>query len=115
VADELGASILVEWVDSPGIEKASLSGNIIAWQAQSDRAVNAALAAINLMAERLTRAVDEMEDSLCPNEIEVEFGIKLDAQTGALLAKAGAEAQMRVKYKWVTKEPSVVAPAPGQG
>ncbi|MEU4219717.1 CU044_2847 family protein [Actinoplanes sp. NPDC026623] len=35
-----------------------------------------------------------------PDEIEVEFGIKLTAQAGAVLAKASTEAHFKVKLTW---------------
>lgn len=38
-----------------------------------------------------------------PDEIEVEFGIKLDTEIGAFIASAGLEAHYRVAMKWKNK------------
>lgn len=38
-----------------------------------------------------------------PDEIEVEFGIKLDTEIGAFVASAGLEAHYRVSMKWQNK------------
>ena len=35
-----------------------------------------------------------------PTTVELEFGIKLDAEAGALVARAGAEASFNVKLIW---------------
>ncbi len=35
-----------------------------------------------------------------PTEVEVEFGIKLNAEAGALIAKTGAEANCKVTLNW---------------
>ena len=37
-----------------------------------------------------------------PDEVEVEFGIKLGGQMGALIAKASTEANFIVKLKWAS-------------
>src|SRR5208337_1411091 len=35
-----------------------------------------------------------------PTEVEVEFGIKLDVEAGALIAKTGAEGNVKVTLNW---------------
>jgi hypothetical protein len=35
-----------------------------------------------------------------PDDIEVEFGIQLNAEFGAVVAKGGAEANFRVRMQW---------------
>lgn len=35
-----------------------------------------------------------------PTELELEFGIKLTAETGAILASAGTEAHLKVTLTW---------------
>ena len=37
-------------------------------------------------------------------QVEIEFGVKLDYEAGALLAKAGAEGSISVKLTWERKE-----------
>lgn len=36
-----------------------------------------------------------------PDEVELEFGLKIDAAAGTLIAQAGAEANFIVKFKWL--------------
>ncbi|MGI5324855.1 CU044_2847 family protein [Actinomadura nitritigenes] len=40
------------------------------------------------------------DDVLRPDEVEVEFGLKLNAEVGAVLAKASAEGSLVVKLRW---------------
>lgn len=35
-----------------------------------------------------------------PDEVAVEFGVKLNAETGAVIAKAATEANFRINLKW---------------
>jgi hypothetical protein len=35
-----------------------------------------------------------------PDEVEVEFGVKLNAETGAVIAKAATEANFKINLKW---------------
>lgn len=39
-----------------------------------------------------------------PDEIEVEFGLKLSAEAGAIVAAAGAEANYKVTLTWKREE-----------
>jgi len=41
----------------------------------------------------------ELKD-LSPNEVSVQFGVKLNAETGAILAKAGGEVSFNVTLSW---------------
>ncbi|NUR84990.1 MAG: hypothetical protein HOY71_12980 [Nonomuraea sp.] len=38
--------------------------------------------------------------SIGPDEVELEFGVKLNAETGAVIAKAAAETHMTVRLTW---------------
>lgn len=44
--------------------------------------------------------IKAMNEVVRPDEFEIQLAIKLDAEAGAVLAKAGAEAQMQVTMKW---------------
>ena len=54
-----------------------------------------ALQTVRPTAERVLAAVD-----LAPDQKEIEFGIKLNAEAGALIAKTSAEAHFTVKLTW---------------
>jgi hypothetical protein len=35
-----------------------------------------------------------------PDEVAIEFGVKLNAETGAVIAKAATEANFKINLKW---------------
>ena len=50
-------------------------------------------------------AAEAMVDRLCslatpPDELSIDFGIKLSAETGAVIAKASTEANFSISLKW---------------
>jgi hypothetical protein len=49
--------------------------------------------------------------SLSPDDITVEFGIRMDAKVGGVIVRAGMEANMTVTLHWSKS----VAPAPDDG
>ena len=55
---------------------------------------------IRATAYHVAQTMDGLEDRVRPGEAEVEFGITLDAEAGAMLAKASTGAQIKVKPKW---------------
>ncbi len=38
--------------------------------------------------------------SLAPDEVEIEFGVKLSAEAGALIARTAADAHLTVRLSW---------------
>jgi hypothetical protein len=46
------------------------------------------------------------DEALRPDEVEIEFGIKLNATAGAVIAKSSIEGHLVVKLKW-TREPDL--------
>ncbi len=40
------------------------------------------------------------DDVLDPDDVEIEFGVKLNAAAGAVIAKTSAEGHLTVKLKW---------------
>lgn len=98
--------ILVEWSDDSGIQKAGRGGEMLAeMQQQSEIAINRAMGIIHYMAHKVTKTMQSIEDKARPDEAEVDFGITLDAQAGALLSSAGVGAQLTVKLKWTIEQP----------
>ncbi len=41
-----------------------------------------------------------------PDELEITFGVKLDAQMGAVIARTGVEGQLEVKLTWKSERSS---------
>ncbi|WP_445150430.1 CU044_2847 family protein [Baekduia sp. Peel2402] len=47
-------------------------------------------------------AVVETFRAMAPDEIEVEFGLEVDAEAGVVFAKSGAKAHFTVSLKWTS-------------
>ncbi len=88
--------ILVEFAPRSGVRAVALSPADLA--KKSAEALDAAMGTIKKMARRVSALHDEMPHEF--SEIEIEFGVKLDVEAGALLAKAGGEASLNVTLTW---------------
>jgi hypothetical protein len=91
------APVLVEFAPRPGVQQVALTPADMA--EKSEKALDSAMNTIHQMAGRVSAALDTLAEHR-PNEVEVEFGLKLDAEAGALIAKAGIEASVNVKLTW---------------
>jgi len=93
-----GAPIMVELVAAPGqaVPMALTTPQDLA--KVSDEAMQSAMNTIHQMARRLTTATKDL--AIPPSKVELEFGLKLTGETGALIAKAGGEAALKVKLTW---------------
>jgi hypothetical protein len=69
-------------------------------EAATNRFENA-IQQIKPAAEAVLQTFQEMNT---PNEIALEFGIKFNANAGAIFASAGSEATFKVVLKWVNKK-----------
>ena len=96
-----GGSILVE-VDEPepegGVVRAARPGEIAARAGQT---LEDALEKIKPAAQAIIANLRGLHDA--PDEVGVEFGIKLSAAAGAFIASAGVEANYKVTLKWAKK------------
>ncbi len=95
VIDE-DAPVLVDFTPGPGIREVAFSADDAAKKAA--QALDGAMNTIYHMARRVSAATQAL--AAPPSEVEVAFGIKLDAEAGALIAKAGVEASISVKLTW---------------
>jgi Trypsin-co-occurring domain 1 len=68
------------------------------------QSLEAALQKIKPAASAVVSALRDLADS--PDEIKVEFGVKLSAKAGAILASADAEANYKVTLSWKSKSSS---------
>jgi len=95
-------TVLVEADDSiPAAGQARVStGGILTEKAS--KAFDAALAGIRPIASSVMQQVVEAVTDA--REIEVEFGFKLTADAGVILAHTGAEGHFKLSIKWV-REP----------
>jgi len=46
------------------------------------------------------QTIQDMDTAIRPSEFEIQLAIKLNAETGAIITKLGAEAQLQVKMLW---------------
>jgi hypothetical protein len=91
--------ILVDFTVGPGLKQVALSPAELA--RKSAEAIDSAMNTIHVMASRVISSVNDIVER--PSQFEVTFGIKFDAQTGAIIAKAGMEASINVKLTWQEK------------
>src|SRR5688500_11790856 len=90
--------ILVEFAPVPGVRSVSLSPKDAIEKSQE--AIEWALKSIRGMAKKTAKAIKEIPITERPGTIAVEFGLKLTAEGGAVLAKAGVEAGINVTMTW---------------
>jgi hypothetical protein len=103
-----GGSVVVEVEAEPGLERASVPSGVLR------KATTTFEHALSEVRTAAAAALAQFRD-LGPDEVELKFGVKLDAQAGAVIARTGLQGQFEVKLKWV-REPSTedTAEEPGQ-
>ena len=93
-----GEPILVQFSEARGMQPVSLSGEDLA--EKSAEALNKAMGTIREMAERVVDTIQDINLADRPAQVEVEFGLTLDAEAGALIAKVSTQAGFKVKLVW---------------
>jgi len=96
MSHEADAPILVEFDIPPGVRQVKLSTENLA--EKSAEALDGAMSTLRQLAQRFHETVDALAGH--PSETELSFGIKLEAEAGALIAKVGGEATIGVKLTW---------------
>lgn len=93
---ESGARVMVE-ADGhqPGAQLVSRGGNSLV---QAGRTLDEALQGIRSAAESALTVF--REGPLQPDGVELEFGVKLTAEAGAVIAKTAVEGHLTVKLSW---------------
>ncbi len=94
---EDGGTILVE-VDVPeemGMVPAARGGEVVH---RAQQTFEAAVGKIRPAAQVIIGKLRTLHDP--PDEIEVEFGLKMSAEAGAIVAAGGVEANYKVKLTW---------------
>ena len=103
-----GGSILVE-VDEPH-DSPAVRGHPAASLPPLAESLEGVLARLGPVARALVSQVRELTDS--PQEIEIEFAVKLSADARIVVARAGGEANFRILLKW-RRPPDVLPPSGG--
>jgi hypothetical protein len=96
---EQGGSVLVEVAESaagPAVRGLGKDQPTVAERA--GKTFEEATAAVTPAARSLIARFRSMDDP--PDEIGIEFGVQLSAQTGAFIASAAAAANFRVSLTW---------------
>ena len=93
--------ILVELTPTAGVRSVSISPTDMI--EKSKEAMDHAMKSIRGMAKKTVRTIKEIPISERPTTISVEFGLKLNAEGNAVVAKAGMEATLNVTMTWENK------------
>jgi hypothetical protein len=94
-----GGSVVIEVDDPPGTPVTRGLGKAGSTLVEkSDKTFEDATAAVTPAARSLIARLRAMDDA--PDEVGIEFGVQLSAQTGAFIASMGAEANFKVSMTW---------------
>ncbi|GAA3470042.1 CU044_2847 family protein [Nonomuraea roseola] len=89
-----GGALYVEVPErSAGTRRVSRTGEVI------DASVESLQAALRPIGEAATAALDVFRRS-SPDEVELEFSVKLNAEAGAMIAKTCGEGHIQVRLAW---------------
>ena len=102
--------ILVEFAPVAGVRSVSLTPAGVVEKSQE--AIDNALKTMRKMAKKSVKAIQAIPVTERPNTIAVSFGLKLNAEGGAVVAKASVEAAINVTITWTRALPT---PAKSKG
>ncbi|MEV6522268.1 CU044_2847 family protein [Longispora sp. NPDC051575] len=93
---DAGDAVLVEVeFDGPDISPVSRAGDVI------QSATGSFGTALTQVRKAASVALETFRDmDVRPDEVEVEFGVKFNAQAGAVIAKTGVDGHLTIKLKW---------------
>jgi hypothetical protein len=89
-------------VDSYGTEKVGVRPEEVLEKTRD--AFERAKATISSITQSMVSTVQSMSDTVRPDEFELEFAIKFNAEGQVVLAKAAAEASLKVTMTYKKKE-----------
>ncbi|MFC8423175.1 CU044_2847 family protein [Streptomyces sp. NPDC057236] len=103
---ESGTTVVVEGVADESGARLVSRGN---GPAQAARTFEGSLEGVRAAAESALRVF--RDGSLRPDAVELEFGVKLTAEAGAVIAKGSAEGHLVVKLSWAPDQAGTTAEA----
>lgn len=98
---EGGGTVSIEVEEQLGMARAGRTGAIVR---EAGESFERALAQVRNAASAALGQFQAMAQQ--PDEVEIKFGVKMDAQVGAIIAKTGLQGQFEIKLKWVRGETS---------
>lgn len=89
-------------VESPHTESEEIEagGRIDDLKEQAQESFQKGMELVQDVSQDVVKSLNSIKSDAKPNEAEVEFGIKIDAEVGALVTKVGGSAHFVVKLKW---------------
>ena len=96
-----GGSIIVEADEEVQPSETLPAGRVGDAVADAQRTFEAALESVVDLAETM---LGKSREASGPDEINVEFGLKVSAEAGAIIAKAGGEANFKLTLGWKSAE-----------
>ena len=96
--------ILVEFEDESGLQ--SVSNDPAEFVQKSRQAIERSMKTVQRMAKKAVQTIQAIPISERPSKFEFQFGIKMNGEAGAVVAKAGAEAAITVTMTWEHKAKS---------
>lgn len=101
--------LFIEFPEQDGVVQASLNDGVERLKAESEKAMNLTMSVIRTMADRVSKTIETIEDEARPDEMEIEFSLKLDLEGGTVvpkIAKTTAGGQFNIKFKWTLEKPN---------
>lgn len=99
---EDGTSIIVEVDENVSDDYSGVRGNTSDKVVErAEKTLEAALDQVKNSANMIIKRMVNLSEK--PDEIEIEFGLKLSTQVGAVIASGSVEANYVVKLKWSSK------------
>jgi hypothetical protein len=94
-----GGSLVVE------VDGADSSGSRVMRGMTTEDAIVSATSTFESALENVRSAAEAILHQLCslaqpPDEVAVEFGVKMSAESGAIIAKASGEANFKINLVW---------------
>ncbi|SDC50775.1 CU044_2847 family protein [Streptomyces prasinopilosus] len=92
---EDGGQVLVQPAAGSGVQLTSRTGDAVN---RASAAFGSALAGVRKAANEALAEFRRMAEG--PESIEIEFGVVLNAESGAVIAKTGMEGHLKVTLSW---------------
>jgi hypothetical protein len=101
--------IYIEWPEQYGMRELSAGEHLEKLKGESQKAINLAMGVLRMMATKVSHTIQNIDQETCPDEVEVEFSLKLELEGGAvvpMVAKTTAGGQFNFKFKWNIEKPN---------